>query len=196
MIRTNVKQLRKRRFAVFSAVVTSIFSSMLFVSGCESEVNSYCVARCECQGCSQVERADCLDDVEDSQRLAEHDNCALELSNYVDCYAREGVCTNGAWLVSTCTVKGTALRDCSSRSATFVKTACEEEVDKRASCGLSGGGTGPCGSTDECAALCALVAPCDELKDPEGSSYGNCVYDCTNSSSSSGGSSGGTSGGP
>lgn len=194
MIRTNVKQTPKRshhRLTVLGALVSSLFASMVFVSGCESDVNAYCVARCDCQGCSQVERADCLDDVEDSERLAEHDGCALEFSDYTDCYAGEGTCTNGAWLASTCTAKGTALRDCSSRSSTFVKTACQEEINKRTSCGLSGGGTGFCGSIDECAALCALAAPCAELENPEGSKYSNCVFDCTNSSSSSGGSSGG-----
>jgi hypothetical protein len=194
MIRTNVKQLpnrRNRRLNVWWALVTSMFVSMTFVSGCESSVNSYCITRCDCQGCSQVERADCLDDVEDSERLAEHDGCATEFSDYLGCYANEGACMSGAWFASTCTVKGSALRDCSSRSAKFVKNACEEEVDKRASCGLSGGGTGPCGSVDECAALCALAAPCNELASPADTTYSNCVFECTSSSSSSGGSSGG-----
>lgn len=195
MIPTNVKQLPKRwlrPLVVSSALLTSAFVSMSFVAGCESQVNAYCVSRCTCQGCSQLERGDCLDDVEDSERLAEHDGCATEFADYLSCYANEGSCMSGAWVASTCTVKGTALRDCSARSATFVKSACEEEKDKRAACGLTGGGADPCTGADECTAFCALGASCDDLANPmDGSPYAACVVDCTSSSSSSVGSSGG-----
>lgn len=193
MIPTNVKQPRKRwlrQWAIVSSVLTTLGVSMTFVSGCESPVATYCVARCDCQGCSQVERGDCLDDVDDAQRLAEHDGCTSKFDDYMSCYADTGTCVSGAWIASTCTIKGSALRDCSERSAKFVKTACEEEIDKRASCGLTGGGTGPCGPGDECAAFCALQAPCEELVNPSGTNYSNCVSDCTSSSSSVGSSGG------
>jgi hypothetical protein len=194
MIRTNVKQLPKqwlRPLALSSAFITGIFASLSFVAGCENRVSAYCVARCDCQGCSQVERADCLDDVEDSERLAEHDGCATEFSDYLSCYADEGTCNNGGWVSSMCTTRGTVLRNCSSRSATFVKTACEEEKDKRASCGLSGGGSDPCAGVDECVAFCALGASCTDLAGVvEGSPYVNCVINCSSSNSSSGTSSG------
>lgn len=195
MIRTNVKQLPNRwmrPLALSSAFITSVFVSMSFVAGCENQVNSYCVARCECQGCSQQERADCLDDIEDSERLADHDGCATEFSDYLGCYANDGTCSNGTWIAANCTAKGSVLRDCSSRAAVFVRTACEEEKDKRASCGLGGGGAQPCGGVDECFAFCALAATCDDLQNPQsGSTYDNCIISCTLSSSSSGGSSGG-----
>jgi hypothetical protein len=190
---TNVKQIRWMRPAVIASMVaTGALLSLTFVSGCESQVSAYCAARCTCQGCSQVERADCLDDIEDSQRLAEHDGCADAFSTYMSCYADEGSCSEGAWVSSTCTQKGNALRTCSGRVATFVKTVCAEEKDKRTSCGLGGGGADPCAGVDECAAICSVAATCDELVNtPPESTYVNCVLTCNGSSSSSGGSSGG-----
>ncbi len=177
-----------RRVGVLSALGASVMFSAAFGTGCESSVGSYCVARCDCQGCSQQEREDCNDDVEDSLRLAEHDDCTSEFNDYLSCYSGEGSCTNGAWIAATCTSKGTLLRNCSSRSATFVKTACQEDYEKRQSCGVGGGGVVPCAGQEECAANCALAAPCSELADvTENSTYANCVNACWSSSSSSGG---------
>ncbi|HMY18038.1 MAG TPA: hypothetical protein PKA58_17060, partial [Polyangium sp.] len=139
-----------------------------------------------------VERADCLDDIEDAQRLAEHDGCADAFSTYMSCYVDEGSCSEGAWVSSTCSTMGNTLKDCSARSATFVKSACAQEKDKRASCGLSGGGADPCTGGDECAAYCAVAASCDDLRNtPADSVYVQCVVACSGSGSSSGGSSGG-----
>ncbi|WP_281329555.1 hypothetical protein [Polyangium sp. 6x1] len=157
--------------------------------GCQSETASYCEARCDCQGCSQRETEDCADDVEDAERLAEHDGCANEYSSYLTCYVDEGTCENGAFIVSSCKAAVDALRACSSRSATFIKTACQEERLKRESCGLSGGGGPTCTGGDECAAYCGLKASCEELSDPQpNSSYVNCVVACSNGGSGSGGS--------
>ena len=199
MIRTDSKQSARpwlRRITLASAVLTSLFGALTFVSGCDSEVGSYCATRCNCQGCSERERADCLDDVEDAQRLAEHDGCAEPYSAYLACYTSEGSCVDGAWAASMCMDEGNAMRTCSFRAATFIKSACDDEQDKRAACGLSGGGSDPCLGADECAAACALAASCDELAAPTpDSTYSLCVVDCTSTSSSSGGS-GGSSGGP
>jgi|GEM_PF-3257361 hypothetical protein len=185
MIGTNMKQRRTRWLGLSSTLVASIVVPASFGIGCDGGVDSYCAARCDCQGCSQRETEDCLDDVEDSERLAEFDGCDSKFSDYISCYTSEGECQSGAWVASTCSSKGSVLRECSSRAAVFVKTACEEEKDKRASCGLSGGGTNPCESVDECVAFCALGASCDELANPtENSTYVNCVIGCTTSGSS------------
>lgn len=200
MIPPNVKHSQRRKTRAFALSLTLLGSSaatMSFVSGCESQVNDFCVARCDCQGCSQREREDCLDDIDDSQRLAEHDGCATEFAEYLNCYANEGTCTIGAWIASTCTAKGSSLRSCSLRSASFVKTACEEEKEKRAACGVGGGGADPCTGADECTAFCALSATCSDFTNPQpNSTYVNCVINCTGTSSSSGGSSNGSSGVP
>lgn len=186
MIRTNVKQLSLRP-SILALFVGFVSCGATFVSGCESQVSSYCVSRCDCQGCSQRERADCLDDVEDAERLSTHDGCAEAFAAYLQCYANEGSCTNGGWIASTCSDESSALRACSDRSATFVKTACAEEKDKREACGLTGGGADPCAGADECTAFCALAASCEDLENPaEDSTYANCVVDCTSSKFSSG----------
>jgi len=187
MIITIVKQTSLRH-SILALLAGFVSIGAAFVGGCENQVNTYCVSRCDCQGCSQRERADCLDDVEDAERLATHDGCADQFATYMQCYANEGSCTNGGWVASSCSDEGSALRTCSDRSATFVKTACLEEKEKRAACGLTGGGVDPCTGADECAAFCALGASCQELTSPtENSVYVNCIIDCTSSSTSSGG---------
>lgn len=187
MIRTNVKQMSLRH-SILALFVGFVSLGATFVAGCESQVNAYCISRCDCQGCSQRERADCLDDVEDSERVSAHDGCAEEFATYVQCYVNEGSCTNGGWIASTCSSEATAFRTCSARSARFVKTACAEERDKRVACDVPGGGADPCLGADECTAYCALAATCEELADPpEGSAYVNCIIDCTNANKASGG---------
>jgi hypothetical protein len=164
------------------------FGGLVFAnSGCQASANGVCVARCDCQGCSLREREDCIDDVEDSQRLAEFDQCNDAYSAYVDCYANEGTCTEGTWVTTSCAAQGGTLRACSSRAARWVRSACQEAQDKYASCGLSGGGSSSCTGVDECVALCALTATCDDLANPQtGSPFTDCVLGCSNSSGSSG----------
>jgi hypothetical protein len=185
------QRLGSFRRAIASALAGIVFSLGALGAlgtGCQSETASYCETRCDCQGCSQIETEDCTDDVEDAERYAEHDGCASEYSAYVNCYVDDGTCSNGAFITSSCAAAADALRTCSSRSATFIKTACQEERAKRESCGLNGGGANPCTGGDECAAYCALSASCEELSDPQtNSAYVNCVIGCSGSSSSSGG---------
>ena len=60
-------------------------------AGCSGgDPASFCEARCDCQGCSMEERDDCVDDVEDAARLADHDGCADGYAEYVSCYVAEG----------------------------------------------------------------------------------------------------------
>ncbi|MDC3955694.1 hypothetical protein [Polyangium jinanense] len=186
--------MRKTRgLGPFRGFVTAALAGLCVVlaplgGGCQSDTASYCASRCDCQGCSERETEDCTDDVEDAERLAEHDGCAAEYSNFITCYVDEGTCTNGAFITSSCAAAADALRGCSNRSAAFIKTACQEERAKRESCGLNGGGASPCTGGDECAAYCALSASCDDLSNPQPDTpYVNCVVACSNSGSSSGG---------
>ncbi len=127
------------------------------------------------------ESEDCIDEVDDAARLADHDGCAEAYAEYVSCYVSEGTCQEGAWSTSSCTERGSALRSCSQRAATFVKTVCQEERDKFSSCGLSGGGSSPCTKDAECVALCSLAASCAELANPmPGGPYATCAIACAN----------------
>ena len=172
-----------RRRAWASAVVAlgGLFGLLpLLSAGCAGdEPTSFCEARCDCQGCSMQEREDCVDDVEDAARLADHDGCADGYAEYVSCYVSEGTCEDGVWITSACASLGTALRSCSGRAATFVKSVCDEARDKLAGCGLSGGGPTPCSKDAECVALCSLARSCDELVNAfPGSPYVTCVNAC------------------
>jgi hypothetical protein len=193
---------RRALFAGFAGLFGALVAVGGASSGCGGNAESYCEARCDCQGCSQREREDCADDVEDAERLATFDECATQYAEYLDCYVDEGSCESGGWVTATCAEKARALRGCSRRASAFVKSACEEELTKRESCGLTGGGSDPCTPDAECAAFCSLGASCDELANPQpGSTYAECASACagngssSNSSSATGGSSGGSSGG-
>jgi hypothetical protein len=154
----------------------------LLSAGCSGDGASFCAAVCECQGCSERETEECNDDVDDAERLADHDGCAEAYAAYVSCYVSEGTCEDGAWRAASCIERGSALRSCSGRAATFVKTACEEERDKFTSCGMSGGGGGSsCSTFEECRALCALAVSCEELvNQPPGGAYVSCTIACSN----------------
>jgi hypothetical protein len=125
------------------------------------------------------EREDCVDEVDDAARLADHDGCANAYAEYVSCYVSEGTCQDGIWTSPGCTTMGGALRSCSQRAATFVRTTCTEARDKYSSCGLSGGGSVACTKDAECVALCSLGASCEDLTNPTpGSRYETCVNAC------------------
>lgn len=150
--------------------------------GCQGTASGVCVARCDCEGCSQREREDCVDDVEDSARLADHDECGDAFSAYVDCYANEGVCTDGVWSSASCAHEASALRACSSRAALWVRSACQEAAGKLEACGLSVGNPSTCDSNQECVAYCTLSATCDDVLNPQaGSPFTNCANACNNS---------------
>jgi len=176
--------------AVLGFVVLS-FAAAMSSGGCSDPGSSYCSVRCACDGCSQRERDDCVDDVDDAERLADFDGCADVYAEYVDCYVSEGFCSEKkAWVSGpSCIAKGTALRACSTRAAKFVKTACQEERDKFTSCGLSGGGSDPCTPDAECVALCSLAASCSDLTNPQTHTvYVDCVLACSGGGAGSSGS--------
>lgn len=174
---------RSRAVTGAALLLGGLFGLLPLVSpGCSSEDgSSFCAARCECQGCSMRESEDCIDEVDDAERLADHEGCTEAYAEYVSCYVSEGTCKEGAWIASSCTERGSALRSCSQRAATFVKTACEEERHKFSSCNLSGGGSSPCTKDAECVAFCSLAASCEELGNPTPDGpYATCAIACAN----------------
>jgi hypothetical protein len=174
---------RERRWASAAraslAVVGLLGIAALSALGCESGGSSFCAAQCDCQGCGEHATEDCVDDVEDNQRLAEHEGCGAEYSDYTSCYVSEGTCTNSLWVASSCEAKGDALKACSSRAGTIVKGVCEHARDKLVSCGLSGSGVN-CAGEGECYARCTAGATCDQLMNPQsGDPYTACVVACS-----------------
>lgn len=147
--------------------------------GCEGSSSGVCVARCDCEGCSQKERENCADDVDDSARLADHDDCGDAFSAYVDCYENEGTCADGVWMSAACASQSSAFRACSLRAARWVRSPCTEAALKITSCGIPSGNPSSCDSVSECAAFCALRASCQELLESmPGSAYVGCVVEC------------------
>lgn len=176
---TNSTSKRTLRAVVLAALTALPLGLSIVGGGCGDAASAVCVARCDCQGCSQKERDDCADDIDDAKRLADFDACGDAFSSYAACYEGEGTCSEGVWVTSTCTDLGRAMQSCSRRASLWVRTACQEERDKFEACGSFGGGSSDCTGITECVALCALGASCGELVDPQsGTTYVNCVNTC------------------
>lgn len=166
-----------RGIGLFSAAIALLSGLALFGSGCEAASSTVCVARCDCEGCSQKEREDCVDDVDDAERLADYDGCGTEHDKYVDCYGNKGTCSDGVWVTQSCAEQGTALRTCSTRAAKWVRTVCDEANVKLDACGINNGSVSDCTGYSECTALCVLGASCDDILNQQ-SAYLDCVFGC------------------
>ncbi len=81
-------------------------------SGCGVSAASLCDRVCECEGCSEPERADCVDELEDNQRAAEAKGCADQYAALLDCYDGEFECREGDVDVDGCNPEEEALNKC------------------------------------------------------------------------------------
>lgn len=66
---------------VFSAGVLTLTS---IAPACKTSAGSYCTKVCDCEGCSEGERADCVDTVDDVKKEAENKECASEFDAYFE----------------------------------------------------------------------------------------------------------------
>ncbi len=77
--------IKRTMAALASAVV-------LAATGCGASGADLCDLECECEGCSDYEREECIDDFDDAARDAEHEGCEDELDIYLSCLDDTGEC--------------------------------------------------------------------------------------------------------
>lgn len=64
-------------------------------AGCGYDAGDLCDDLCDCEGCSDPEYDDCVDNVEDSEREADYQGCLDRYDDLMSCLGDEFRCTQG-----------------------------------------------------------------------------------------------------
>lgn len=81
-------------------------------AGCTPSAAALCERICECGGCSDTQREDCIDDLEDSEKAADEAGCGLEFNDVASCYDDEFECRNDTPRVDGCDAEVAELQRC------------------------------------------------------------------------------------
>jgi hypothetical protein len=135
-------------------------------SGCGTSGADVCEAVCDCEGCSEKQLDECIDEIEEIEEKAEELGCEDQLDDWLSCVDDELECRGDDADVDGCDEEEDALTRCGQGTA-GTGSACDQVV---ALCGTSSGFT-ECSGVNECIASCVVAA-------------GNCdsstVNDCGN----------------
>lgn len=83
--------MKRAGSVVFVAWVLAVGASI--APGCGgASVASICDKICECTGCSDAELAECVDEGEDLEKLAEDEGCGDQFDAYKSCFSDEIEC--------------------------------------------------------------------------------------------------------
>ncbi len=153
---------------------------LLTAQGCGgTSIASYCEKLCNCIGCSQTERDDCVTHTEDSRKTAGDKGCESDFNAAMSCVAN-GQCIDDELSTAGCASELEALDKC---GVGVAKDACEQAANdflaKYEECGITiaSGSTSPstsatCTEADAklfgCLAACLPYVDCPCLKDPNG----------------------------
>lgn len=158
----------KTRWASATALASVLFALVVPAPGCGTSPSSICSDICDCEGCSESELADCVDDVEDGQKAAEDMGCGDQFDAALACYGDEFRCVSGDIDVDGCNTELDELSGCADGTPIGFGNACDRyaaaaqaKVDE---CGLdgSGGGGGTVQCTGDVVALAQCLTPCIE----------------------------------
>jgi len=146
-------------------------------SGCGADADDICALKCNCEGCSEAERNDCLSDIEATTKLAADYGCTDQYADWLTCVDQEAECRDGktfAW--DGCDIEEDALAECGGGDActAAAKKLCDE-------CNFSCADPDPktCTGQYECLSKCIVNASCSEIASSEpGSAYAACVNAC------------------
>lgn len=140
-------------------------------AGCGPSASSICDRICECVGCSESEREDCVDEFEDAQRDADQEDCSAEWNDLVACIDEELECKDDRIEVDGCDNELDDLADCADGEVSFggLLSACAVLENQCSACGES---------TELCEATVDLVEEvggndaCQDLLDAGGVNCG------------------------
>jgi hypothetical protein len=176
------------------AVALSLLSGAVALgpSGCKPSVAALCNKVCDCTGCSDSERDDCVDDIDDARKAAEDEGCGEQFDAYTSCASGELTCEDDKVQVDGCDAESEAILECMDAAIPVIgKDRCQAALDrllaKFEECGIEVQ-TDPseqpaCNPEDayllECYVPCYEAATCSAL-DGSGSTddLSNCLTDC------------------
>jgi hypothetical protein len=75
-----------------SIVWAFLSAFLLLLPACGSDLADLCDDGCDCEGCSDREYEECVDDMEDIEREVEDEGCEAEMSEYASCLLDNAEC--------------------------------------------------------------------------------------------------------
>ncbi len=78
------------------------FSLLTGLTACQSDGEAVCDLKCDCEGCSDFDRDNCYDDVDDNARDADYRGCLDLYDDLKACEYDTGYCKGGADWETSC----------------------------------------------------------------------------------------------
>ncbi|MEJ7733482.1 MAG: hypothetical protein WKG00_30340 [Polyangiaceae bacterium] len=85
---------------------------VLSVLGCGPSATAVCDAKCDCEGCSDRDYDNCVDDIDDDLRRAEDRDCADDWDDLIACREDTGYCKDGDKFEDDCGHEKDRLKQC------------------------------------------------------------------------------------
>jgi hypothetical protein len=82
------------------------------LTGCGASVADYCEQLCDCEGCSDNELDECIDEGEDVQDDAEREGCDDQFDELISCLDDEAECRGDDFDADGCESEEDNLDDC------------------------------------------------------------------------------------
>lgn len=158
--------------AAWSAIALGL---PVFASGCGVSAEDICELKCNCEGCSQEQRDDCVAGVESALTKADDLGCSTEYGNWLSCAEQEAECRDGkTFTFDGCDIEEDALAACGGgdECAAAAKKLCDE-------CNFSCTDPDPsaCTGRSQCLSACIAKATCEDIA-TSGGAYATCISAC------------------
>lgn len=82
-----------------AAVLAGALCVSAVLTGCGTSIEDLCEEYCDCEGCSDAELDECIEEGQHMEEMAEDVGCGDEWDDYVDCISDHATCDNGDWEV-------------------------------------------------------------------------------------------------
>ena len=125
--------MNTNRFSMLAAILFLATGAVsLGAAGCQTaSAGGVCDKVCECGGCSEKERTDCVETLEDAQKAANDEGCSEQYDKYFSCTDSELACTDGQIDADGCDAEVEALYTCMDKASTPIgKNRCEAAADR------------------------------------------------------------------
>lgn len=156
--------IRYTRAGIVLAALGLVATSQV-TAGCGTSAASLCERSCECSGCSETERTDCVDALGDAEKLANDKGCGEQYSAWASCLDDQLRCVDDKIDADGCETEAEALVKCTPGITLSVGG-----LDNVGACNAWVEAT-KCGSTD-----IASLVNCDLYKDTDCNISG--YFDC------------------
>lgn len=98
----------------FRSLAMSLSAVLWLLPACGSDLAGLCDDWCSCEGCSDREYDNCVEDADDTERKADREGCNAELGDYAACLADNSSCHGNDFKIDhgDCRHEADDLHDC------------------------------------------------------------------------------------